>query len=90
MMKDLNFKDLNGKEIYLFNKKKDKAQNHDIKTTISFLRFIENQDFHEVKKTLEKENIKEQTLSSGLVKALEVFNDKNNTQSIEIINELIK
>ena len=43
-----------------------------------------------MKKILEKENMKEQTLSSGLVKALEVYNDKNNTHIIEIINELIK
>ena len=34
--------------------------------------------------------MKEQTLSSGLVKALEDYNDKNNTHIIEIINELIK
>ena len=34
--------------------------------------------------------MKEQTLSSGLVKALEVYNDKNNNLIIEIINELIK
>jgi hypothetical protein len=34
--------------------------------------------------------MKEQTLSSGLVKALEVYNDFNNSLIIEIINELIK
>jgi hypothetical protein len=43
-----------------------------------------------LKKILEKENMKEQTLSSGLVKALEVYNNNNNIDIIEIINELVK
>ena len=34
--------------------------------------------------------MKEQTLSSGLVKALEVYNNNNMIDIIEIINELIK
>lgn len=34
--------------------------------------------------------MKEQTLSSGLIKALEIYNEKNNSDIIEVINELIK
>jgi hypothetical protein len=58
--------------------------------TIAFFRLIEIQDIPEFKKILETENMKEQTLSSGIIRALDVYNDKNKTFIVEIINELIK
>lgn len=63
---------------------------NDIKTAISFCKCIETQDIQELKKILNGASLKEQTLSSGLVKALEVYNSNNNKEIIEIINSLIE
>lgn len=54
-----------------------------------FCRCIENCDIQELKKILERENMKEQTLSSGLVLALETYSSSNSRDIIDIINLLI-
>ena len=62
--------------------------NNDLKTIIKFKKLIDENDIEQLNYILERENIKEQTLSNGLNLALEQYRPNGNT--IDIINSLLK
>ena len=62
--------------------------NSDSKILITIKKFIEENDIEELNNILEKDDIKEQTLSQGLNIALELY--RSNGNSIDIINSLLK
>lgn len=87
IMRDHHSDNMNSKKGERDNPNSDKSPN-DLKNIIKFKNLIEQNDLEELNNILENENIKEQTLSTGLNKALEQY--RSNGNNIDIIDSLLK